>query len=149
MSTSFYLETTDVPPERSAQEILGFLVRIGARQVSTQYGEGGKLVGMLWILTVRKHEISFAMPARVDGVFTYLKQRQRGTGGDLKKLRIKAERIAWRQLLNWIKIQHALIETGMVAPEEVFMPYACAPGSGQTMFQVWNNQLALPPAEGK
>jgi len=37
-----------------------------------------------------------------------------------------------------------MIETGMVAPAEVYMAYAIVPGSDKTMFECWSAQLALP-----
>jgi hypothetical protein len=138
-----YLETTDVPMERSAAEICSELVKVGARQISTQYSEDGKIIGITWLLIVEKHPVNFALPARIDPVFEIL--RKNAKLPDKVKLRVKAEKIAWRQLLAWVRIQNAMIQTGMAEPDEVFMPYAVERGTSRTMFQAWKAQLALPP----
>ncbi len=155
MKAQIYLETTDVAADRSAAEITAELVKAGARSVSTQYGDAGKIVGMTWTFRIQAMDVSFSMPARVDGIFEHLLSRAKRASGFkskpemLAKLRTKAERIAWRQLLRWVQIQNAMIETGMAQPAEVFMPYACAPGSDRTMFEIWSAQLALPAPEPK
>lgn len=146
---SIYLETTDVAPEKSAGEITAELVKAGAREISTQYGTEGKVTGMRWAMPVGRQMVYFAMPAKVDAVFKILRKRVTGyfnTQAEAK-LRAKAERIAWRQLFRWTQAQNAMIQTGMAEPAEIFMAYAVAPGSSQTMFQAWTSQLALPPAQ--
>jgi hypothetical protein len=48
----------------------------------------------------------------------------------------QAQRIAWRQLLRWVQAQLAMIDTGMVRTEEVFMPYIVVnPATNQTLFE--------------
>jgi hypothetical protein len=143
-----FLESTDVPADRTAAEITAELVKAGARHVSTQYGEGGKVIGLTWSFRVGSADISFALPARIDAVYNLLKSRATGYV-DKAKLTAKAERIAWRQLFRWIQAQNAMIQSGMVQGHEVFMPYVIAPGSNHTMFQAWTAQLALPAASEK
>ena len=43
-------------------------------------------------------------------------------------------RVAWRILKDWVEAQLALIETGMVSVEQVFLPY-CQSGNGETLFE--------------
>jgi hypothetical protein len=48
----------------------------------------------------------------------------------------QAERVAWRQLLRWVQAQLAMIDTGMVRTEEVFMPYIVVnAATNQTLFE--------------
>jgi hypothetical protein len=35
----------------------------------------------------------------------------------------QAYRVAWRNILDWVQAQMALLEIGMVEMEEVFLPY--------------------------
>jgi hypothetical protein len=144
---ALFLESTDIPAERSAGEISTELVSAGARRISTQHDDQGKIVGIDWTLRVGALDQFFAMPARVEPVFEYLKQRAGTNRIDAAKTRLKAERIAWRQLLLWVKAQNAMIETGMVKAEEVFMPYALG-NDGRTAFEVWSSQLSIAAPQG-
>jgi hypothetical protein len=140
------METTSIPPDRTAGEITSELVRAGASQISTTY-EGGKLVGLRWIMRVNGVEALFDMPARVDPVFRILQGRQKRKRTSAAELKEKAERVAWRQLFRWCQAQNALIETGMVQPTEVFLAYLVDPSTNQTLFQhlVTTRFKALPP----
>jgi hypothetical protein len=66
------------------------------------------------------------------------------------RVREQAERVAWRQLLRWAQAQLAMIETGMAAAEEVFLPYLQEP-SGRTVYEVFAESRfkALPAPESK
>lgn len=145
-----YLESTDVPASRSAAELIETLQKMGALRISQDYGPEGKLVGLQWTLRVAKQMITFTLPARIDQVLAILKSSAKA-GTDRSRLAGKAERIAWRQLLYWVKAQAAMIQSGMAEADEVFMPYAqwpAGPNAGKTMFQVWKSQLLLGPGEG-
>ena len=85
----------------------------------------------------------FALPVRVEPVFAILNGRRpkenwrRGNRQEFAaKDREQAERVAWRQLLRWIQAQLAMIDTGMVATHEVFMPYVLD-RNGRSFFEVF------------
>lgn len=46
----------------------------------------------------------------------------------------QAARVGWRILKDWIEAQLALIETGMVTIEQVFLPYV-QNDKGQTLYE--------------
>ena len=46
----------------------------------------------------------------------------------------QAKRIAWRQILRWVEAQLALVETGMVKIQEVFIPYMLM-DKGKTLYE--------------
>ncbi len=146
---SLYMESTKISAERTAQEIGALLAQAGATAVLTEYGSDRKISGLAFKLNVKGLEVPFTLPARIDPVFKYL-QRQRAPMWRVKKERedrVQSERVAWRQLLRWIQAQLAMIDTGMVAAEEVFLPYVqTAPG--QTLFErlTKSGRLALPEA---
>ncbi len=148
------METTQIPAERTAAEITSLLVTSGARQISMDY-DGGKIVGMRFGLVVNGAPIPFKLPVRVDPVFRMLNGRRpeaiwrRGNRQEMaEKDLVQAERVAWRQLLRWIQSQMAMIETGMVASEEVFLPYMQDQG-GRTVFECFSETRfkALPAPE--
>lgn len=144
-----YMESTEIPAERTAAEVSMVLVQAGATSVSIRY-DAGKIIGMSWTMRVGQNELPFAMPARVQPVYELLKSRRAGhiDGATDARILAQAERVAWRQLLRWVQAQLAMIEVGMAQRAEVFMPYI-QQADGTTMYEYFaSKQLALP-AGGK
>lgn len=147
---TLFMETTEVSPEKTAGEILGALVAAGASQVALQY-ENKKLSGLRFGLDIPKRgTVIYALPARVQPIFKLLNGRRQSWDREdhADKDLAQAERVAWRQLYRWILAQVALIETGMVEPGEVFLPYQQGE-DGRTLWEhvlAGETQLALPPA---
>ncbi len=119
-----YLETTEVPASRSLAEVSAVLVAAGASSIQTLY-ENGKPIGLQWSMRLYGVDVWFRLPAKIEPVFQLLRKRRRGsvTARDQEALKDRAERVAWRQLLTWVKVQMSLIELGMVEYGQVFFPY--------------------------
>lgn len=147
---SLYMETTKISAEKTAMEIGALLSASGAIAILTEFNKDRKIRGLAFKLNVKGAEVPFSLPARIEPVFRSL-QRQRSPMWRSKKEaedKVQAERVAWRQLLRWIQAQLAMIDTGMVVAEEVFLPYVqTAPG--QTLFErlTLNGRFALPVAK--
>jgi hypothetical protein len=142
MSTrkSLFMESTEIPVQKTAGEILSLLVRAGATQVSLDY-KGAKITGMRFTYPVDGHDVPFRLPVRTEPIFQIINGRrtpdtwkQFSREQMAEKDREQADRVAWRQLLRWIEAQIAMIETGMVKTDEVFLPYA-ATASGVTLYE--------------
>jgi hypothetical protein len=145
---TLFMETTTVPAERTAAEISSVLIRAGATQIATDY-EAGKITGLRWTMRAAGRDLLFAMPARVDPIFKILSERNSSWAIDQAKLREKAERVAWRQLLRWVQAQLAMIECGMTEASEVFFPYIQTP-SGNTVYELFRGQgFKMLPAPEK
>ncbi len=132
---SLYMETTKIPPEKTATEVTMLLVGAGASQIASDYGPDKKIRALRFVLRTNGQDLLFNLPARTEPVFLYL-QKQRAPSNRSKKEqedRIQAERVAWRQLLRWVQAQLAMIETGMVDAAEVFLPYM--ERNGRTLYQ--------------
>lgn len=151
--TTLYMETTEIPAERSAADVASELIKAGATQIATDYNQC-KVVGLRWTMRVQGADALFEMPARIFPIYKILRERKGikvtwapdFEPGD-KALWEKAERIAWRQLLRWVQAQNAMIETGMVHPMEVFTAYWIPPGQSRTLFQgLMENQFKALPA---
>ena len=154
---TLYMETTEIPADRTAAEISMLLVQAGATQINLEYKDQ-KIVGMHFAYPVDGHTVPFCLPVRVDPVFRVLNGRrppetwrQFNRQAMAAKDREQAERVAWRQLLRWIQAQIAMIDTGMVKTEEIFMPYIWS-RSGRTLFEEFVRsgallQLPAPEAE--
>jgi len=134
------METTEIPVQKTAGDILSLLERAGATQVSLDY-QGGKIVGMWFTYPVDGHAVPFRLPVRTEPIFKIINGRrtpdtwkQYNRNAMAATDRDQAERVAWRQLLRWTEAQIAMVETGMVKTDEVFLPYA-ATASGQTLYE--------------
>lgn len=142
-----FMENTKIDPTRTAGEVTSELVRAGAISINTEY-KAGKVCGLRWIMRVAGNDTLFDMPVRVDPIYQLLKKRSAGNSQfDAAKTMLKAERIAWRQLLRWVQAQNAMIETNMVQAAEVYLPYMVVHASGQTLFQkLSDSQFKMLPA---
>lgn len=146
------METTNISPERTASEIQLLLREAGASQILTEYSKDKKISGLFFKLEIYGQEVPFSLPARIDPVFLYLQNKRAPLRRhDKRDIDLEqAERVAWRQLLRWIQAQLAMIETGMVAAGEVFMPYIQTK-SGKTLYEsaTVGGKLALPLPKGE
>src|SRR5262245_24509394 len=117
---TLFMETTQVKEVDTVAQIQHLLATKGASSVLVEYNQG-KVSGLSFQLVVKEHHVPFRLPCRWHAVETLLKRngrrpRKRDTFEDW------ARRIAWRQILRWVEAQMALIDTGMVQSEEVFLP---------------------------
>ena len=114
--------STTVPATRTMSQITQMLVRKGATHVMTEYDEAGEPSGLKWGLNSRYGRFAYALPVNYDAIFDVLTND--GINKRNPKTRMeKAQRVAWRILKDWIESQIALMESGMVQMEEVFLPY--------------------------
>jgi hypothetical protein len=120
---------SEKPIERIFAELQQTLGTHGAKQISFDYGEDGKVHGMQFVIKVNDRFLPVKLPARVEKAQAVLKKQweegvishKRGkenTYGDEQ-----AYRVAWRNILDWVQAQMALLDIGMAKIEEVFLPY--------------------------
>jgi hypothetical protein len=95
-------------------------------------------------------QMGFRLPADPQPVIATLK-RQAMAGKIPKRFAsdvAQARRVAWRIVRQWVEAQLAIIELSMVKPEQVFLPYAINPQTGQTVYEMMIEskfeRLALP-----
>lgn len=138
--------TTTVEASKSLGEIQGLLAAMGALGIQIAYSDGnGEPTGLAFVLRTAHGPQSFSLPANVDGVLASMQRSQVRAGLANKS---QARRVAWRIVKDWVAAQLAIIEAGLVKPEEVFMPYLLTEGK-KTWYQRWqedmeNARLALP-----
>lgn len=136
---SIYMGTTKIEAEKTAGEITQILVRSGARQIAMDYDERGFIKGLRFILPIQGQEAAFSLPVRTQSLLRFCRNDA-----------AQARRVAWRQLLRWVEAQLAMIDVGMVKPEEVYAPYLLQ-ASGMTLFEALctTKFKALPAPEVK
>lgn len=123
-----------------------------AQQIMFDYNDNGKIAGVAFALKIDERMVGFKLPARVEKVEQIFleekknKPRNRyyyGTMTLTTDEKDQAYRTAWANIKDWIVAQMAMIDTGMVKPEEVFLPYAVT-REGVTYFEaIKNNNFML------
>jgi hypothetical protein len=83
------------------------------------YYKDGQAIALNFSMQLHGHEVSFRLPARVREV----EIRLYGKGSLSATQKKQAYVTAWANIRDWVISQIAMIETGMVKPEEVFLPY--------------------------
>ena len=134
--------TTTVPAERTVAEIQSKLAKAGAHQILHEY-ESGTVSALSFRINTKFGEMAFRLPANISAVEAVLRKGRR----PFKPMTEQAARVGWRILKDWVEAQLALIETGMVSVEQVFLPYA-QNSAGQTVYEALLEKkftgLALP-----
>jgi len=134
---TLYMETTNKEPEETAGEIQKFLKGYNLAKFMMDY-EAGEISGVIFSISKGGREIPFKLPINHRPLWEMAQARQ------TKYIRSEAQarRVAWRQILRWIQSQMALIDTGMVELEEVFLPYMIIDTRKQiTVFNQYQSNL--------
>ena len=97
--------TTKVPAVQTVGEIQGILAAHGARKVMMDYGDDGKVLAVTFALDCCGMLRGFRLEAKPDGVLSVMAKER------TKCDPAQAERIAWRNVKDWIAAQIALVET--------------------------------------
>jgi len=106
------------------------LVAHKAKQLMFDYADDGRIKALTFTLQINNRHYGFRLPARVENV----EQLLYGTKELTDAQKQQAYVTAWANIRDWITAQMALIDTGMVKFEEVFLPYMLD-RSGKTYFE--------------
>ena len=120
--------TTSISPFRSIGELQETLVVHGARKILTEYNDCGKITGLSFMVETPAGLIPIRLPVAVEKVQRIL-EKQKAPKRDIEQ----AERVAWRNIYHWVVAQMALLETGMVSMDEIFLPYVTQQ-DGRTLY---------------
>ena len=124
--------TTKVPAERTISEVMRLLVSKGAREIITVYDDAGVPSGLKWRVESRHGPLAYALPCNIDQVYARLTE-DKVLPRDSDARRQQAVRVVWRIIKDWVEAQLALLATGMVEMEEIFLPYMLS--GDQTLYQ--------------
>lgn len=123
--------TTQVPADRSINQIQEALVKNGATGFLFEYEQGtGKISTLKFRLPIGENNVLFSLPVN-----------WRNFQEVLRKDRVKrwndndfCYRVAWRCIRDWVLAQLALHQTNIVELPQVFLPFA-NDRSGQTLYE--------------
>ena len=129
--------TTKVDVYETIGTIEGKLAKIGARKILKEYNDDGDIIALSFMVNSPVGSQAIKLPVNVDAVHQVLVRQK------VKADREQAARVAWRILKDWIEAQLAILETEMVAMDEIFLPYMLMDGR-RTVYQVYvDNQLRI------
>ena len=90
-----------------------------AKQITQEFGDDGRVHALTFSLEINGRPQTFRLPARMENVERLLYGER-----DLTETqKEQAYKTAWANIRDWISAQMALLDTGMVKPEEIFLPY--------------------------
>lgn len=141
--------TTSIDPHRTVGEIQRLLAAKGARGILLEYNGDGDPTAVAFQIEHQGQQLRYRLPCRAGAVHAVLQQEWRAGNVDKRHATsTHAHRVAWRIVKNWIEAQLAIVESGMTAIPEVFMPYQLVANGDQTMYEVLQQRLLTGPAGG-
>lgn len=136
--------TTTIDVGKSVGEVTAMLAKAGADQVLTQY-RAGEAIGLAFTLPTSTGPRQYRLPVDPDPVLRVLRKERVQPRYQSTE---HAARVAWRITKDWIEAQLAIIATGMVSNDQVFLPYMLVDGGEQTVFDRYRaQQLELTSGE--
>ena len=115
--------TTTVEAYKTVSEIEQMLVKHGAKSIMKQFDDG-MITSLSFLINTGVNDIPIKLPIRVDDVLQVLiEQKKMHPKAGIKATKDQANRVAWRILKDWIEVQMALLDIGMVQFEEIFLSY--------------------------
>lgn len=132
--------TTTIKTEKTINEIQQILAKHKAKAILIEY-DNENVTALSFKIETLKGEVGIRLPAKQDNVLKIL-QIQRRKNNTIKATKEQAERIAWRNIKDWVDAQMALIDTEMVQVEEVFLPYILN-NRGETIYQMFENEKLM------
>lgn len=128
--------STKVPVLQTVGEIQGILATHGARKVMMDYGDNGQVNAITFALDLNGTLRGFRLEANPHGVISVMKKERTKCTDE------QAERIAWRNIKDWIAAQVALVETEQASMAELF--FSKLIGSKEnTLYQAYQQNLLM------
>ncbi|MBV8278500.1 MAG: hypothetical protein JO170_25025 [Verrucomicrobia bacterium] len=123
--------TTTISVEKTVAEISALLAVAKTTAILSEF-TGGICTAISFRINTEFGLLTFRLPANIDAVYVIL-QRSRLIPPRLRT-KEQAARVAWRIILHWLDAQLAMIQSGLVLTEQVFLPY-CQDSTGTTLFE--------------
>lgn len=146
MTTTTRLKNATSVSKNVFSDIQKTLATHKVQQISFVYetNGSGRIEGIEFSIAINGNIYPFRLPARIKNVETVMYGKRTLT----QTQKDQAYRTAWANLRDWISAQMAMIDTGMVRPEEVFLPYMIERSGNRTFFEAMTeNQFLLPSGE--
>lgn len=143
---SLYASETEVPAERSRQEIERTLIKYGA--TSFVYGFQQTTAVIMFEMKGRRIKFNLPLPEKNSKEITHTPKGQRRSSGNIESALKQAERQRWRALALAVKAKLESVESGITTFEEEFMAHIVLP-NGSTVGAWMSPQIAAAYTGGK
>jgi len=137
--------TTGISTDKTLGEIQRMLVKGGAEAILTEYAEQ-EVSAVSFRMHTEYGTMHFRLPANVQKIYQVIVRDTRIPKSG--RTMAQAQRVAWRIVKDWLEVQIAMIESGLVDRLQIFLPYMQTQQNGQTVYealceQQFNTQLLL------
>jgi len=134
-----YSTTIDV--HKTISEIQKQLSSHGANKIMMEYKDG-QITQLSFSINGPSGDIGIVLPAKADCVFRIMEREKKNGKIKTPVSKDQAERVAWRNIKDWIEAQMALLETEMVELEQIFLPYMISE-KGMTVYDKYKQNLLM------
>jgi hypothetical protein len=136
--------TTTIAAHKTVAEIQQMLAKAGANAILSEYDDQGYIVALSFKMRIDDNDIGFRLPTDWRPVQNVLTE-QRRRNNRIKTDQQQAVNVAWRIMKDWVEAQLAIIQSRMVQPQQVFLPYMVT-STGDTLFRkLEETQFLLGP----
>lgn len=126
--------TTTVSTEATADEVRKLLRKWGATEITEHHQPKSDVVdGISFVID----DIEYRLFCDFQSVFLAL-QNDFDVGYKYQNL-AQARRVAWRNMLGWLKFTMSIVEIGLFSKEQALMPYHVVT-NGETLWEVYHNR---------
>jgi hypothetical protein len=137
MSINIKNYTSSVNSDKSILEIERILIDMGARNIAKEYDGFGNVSAVSFSIPNKDSNIPFRLPGKIEPIKKlFLQQYKRPSQVQMKQCEDQARRTAWRNVKEWVQLQHTMIKLEQVEFMEVFMPYMYNMSQGKTIFEI-------------
>ncbi|MGC4106063.1 MAG: hypothetical protein QM753_06870 [Thermomicrobiales bacterium] len=137
--------TTQITVAKTIGEVQGMLMEHGADRIMLEYSDK-QPVGITFQIDTDTGPALYSLPVDVAAMHQLLVRQSRqgrlkGISRTAAESMEQAARVAWRVIKDWLEAQLALIETRMVALDQVMLPYLRV--GELTIYEQYRAQRAL------
>lgn len=131
--------TTTIKASKTISEIEEILAANGAKGIMKGYDDEGQINLIYFLIETKQGNITYKLPCdhhRVRQTLIDLKKQ--------KKINISVNKsqdldhainVGWRIVKDWLYAQLSMIRIELTSLEQIFLPYAYNPRTGQTFFE--------------
>ena len=112
---------TGVSWQVTVGQIEDLLVSFGAEAILKDYMGDGRIAA----LSFKYKQRGYRLPANSEKISEMLRDYPGYKNTTQQRRDDQAERIAWRNMRDWLEAQVALIRTSQVEVEQIMLPYMC------------------------
>ncbi len=130
--------STKVVAINTIAEIETLLVKHGAKGIMKQY-DNGIVIAVMFSINTKHGEIGFKLPCEFKKLQKKLNELRNQQKITISWAKVRdfthAQNVGWRIIKDWIEVQLAFVQIGLVEFDQVFLPYAYNQVSKKTFYE--------------